>query len=174
MGIFCCTPALIAMFAGTLGGLSDLDMPKPEHAFRGFNDEAAAFVALPALGVVLSCAPFHMDGAVYAAVSIKLILFPAAVAVALLSLAGARGARNNSLSAGQRGRLERWLSVSQFSPDRFVQVWIWTSLLTHITLALRAKDVAEAGRSAKLDIEATIEWIYPRAQRRKTSTPTSL
>ncbi|PWJ12446.1 AEC family transporter [Jannaschia seohaensis] len=142
LGIFWRTPALLAMLAGLAYGATGLRMPAPVLTFLDFNGEAAAPVALFALGVVLSSTRFGWDGAVAATVGIKLLLFPAAIALGLVLFAGGAGETGQRFvfgSAGPSGATAFSLALLYNVPtERIAQVLVWTSLLSLLTLAILA------------------------------------
>jgi predicted permease len=140
--IFNRTPALIAMFAGLTWGLLSLPVPQPVQTFLDFNGQAAAPVALFALGVVLSNARLRPDGTVLTTVAIKLLIFPAAIALALVVLAPGDWIDHQKFvfgAAGPAGATAFSIAILYGIPtDRIAQVLIWTSVLTLVTLAVLA------------------------------------
>lgn len=142
VGIFLRTPALIAIFLGVAWGVIGFAVPHPVQTFLDFNGQAAAPVALFALGVILSQTRFAPDGAVLAVVGIKLLLFPAAIAGMLLLTTSTGWDANQKFvfgSAGPAGATAFSLAVLYgITTDRIAQVLVWTSVLTLFTLAILA------------------------------------
>lgn len=140
--IFTRTPALLAIFAGLAWGGFVLDVPPPLQTFMDFNGQAAAPVALFALGVVLSQSRFQPDRAVATFAAIKVFAFPAAIAGAmLLFLPGGWETSQRFVfgAAGPAGAMAFSLAVLHgISTDRIAQVLIWTSVLSLFTLAALA------------------------------------
>lgn len=142
LGIFWRTPALIAMFAGLAYGVLNIGIPQPVQTFLDFNGQAAAPVALFALGVVLSQTVFNRDAAVMTIVSLKLFLFPCAIAGALLLLTSGGWEASQRFvfaAAGPTGATAFSLAILYgISTDRIAQVLVWTSVLTLFSLAILA------------------------------------
>lgn len=136
--IFTRTPALIAIFAGLAVGLAGLPVPAPVRTFLDFNGAAAAPVALFALGVVLSGTVFRPDAAVAAFVAIRVLLFPAVIALTLMAFGGPEtDTRLYTFgAAGPVGAMAMSLAVLHGVPaDRVAQAMVWSLLVSLITLA---------------------------------------
>ncbi|GMG80885.1 hypothetical protein LNKW23_00970 [Paralimibaculum aggregatum] len=135
------TPLLQAILAGFAVALAGVALPGPVKTFLDFNGAAAAPVALFALGVVLSQTPFRADRTVAVFAGVKLVAFPAAVAVGLALFAGAAPGQELTLlgAAGPAGAMAFSLALLYgVRTDAIAQVIVWTSLLTLPTLALLA------------------------------------
>lgn len=138
---FARTPMLIAIVLGTLAALAGLALPGPVQTFTQFNGAAAAPVALFALGVILSATSFRPDGAVISFTLIKLIIFPAAVALGLYAVAPPDPSNDLFLlaSAGPAGAMSLSLALLHgVRTDTIAQVIVYTNVLTLGTLALLA------------------------------------
>lgn len=138
--IFLKTPTLVAIFAGLAAGTGDLPIPAPVQTFLDFNGAAAAPVALYALGVILAETPFTRDPAVLAFSAIKLLLFPAAIWVAITGLVPTSNADHWTFGAATpTGAMAMSLAVLyDIRTATIAQILVWTSLLSLVTLALLA------------------------------------
>jgi len=139
--IFAKTPVLLAIFAGCALGLAGVPVPAPLQTFLDFNGIAAAPVALFSLGVVLSATPFGWDRAVATVSAVKLLIFPAFVALLVTVFAG--GWEANRLfafaAAAPTGAMAMSLALLyDVKTDRVAQVLVWTSFLSLFVLAALA------------------------------------
>lgn len=135
------TPMLIAIVVGVVVSLAGVTLPGPVETFTQFNGAAAAPMALFALGVILSSTSFRPDGAVVSFSLIKLVVFPAAVALGLYLFTGADPAHHLFLlaSAGPAGAMSLSLALLHgVRTDTIAQVMVYTNVLTLGTLALLA------------------------------------
>ncbi len=140
--IFTRTPALLSIFAGIAWGLLALPVPTSVQTFLDFNGQAAAPVALFALGVVLSQSTFRPDAAVATFAAIKVLGFPAAIAGAMLLLLPSEFETNQKFvfgAAGPAGAMAFSLAILHgINTDRVAQVLVWSSVLSLFTLAALA------------------------------------
>ncbi|WP_213548820.1 AEC family transporter [Vannielia litorea] len=141
LAIFARTPTLLAIFGGTALGLAGVPVPAPVQTFLDFNGVAAAPVALFSLGVVLSAVAFRFDTAVAVVSGIKLVVFPALVALLLTLFAG--GWEANRLfvfaAAPPTGAMAMSLALLYDVPAaRVAQVMVWTAFLSLFALAVLA------------------------------------
>ena len=135
------SPIILALLAGFAFAATGWSLPAPLATFLVFNGAAAAPVALFALGVVLSKTVFRAEPAVFIFVGIKLIVFPAAVwmalkaasykaddaAIYLLSSAGPSVAMAFSLAL-----------LHDIRTGTIAQIMVWTGLLSLVSLAVLA------------------------------------
>jgi predicted permease len=135
------SPILLSLIAGVAFVSLGLSVPKPLETFLDFNGSAAAPVGLFALGVVLSSTVFRLEAAVVSFSIIKLLIFPAAIWMALMAFApGAEGVPLYILaSAGPAGAMGFSLALLHgVRTEAIAQVMVWTSVLTLVSLAILA------------------------------------
>ena len=134
-------PIMQAVFWGIIVSLSGMHIPTPIQTFVSFNGAAAAPLALFALGIVLSSTRFSLDAAIVTFSGIKLLLFPAAIWLALETFATTDPQRGLFLfgAAGPSGTVA--FSLALFfgvKTDAIAQIVIWTSILSLFSLAMLA------------------------------------
>ncbi|MEQ9258851.1 MAG: AEC family transporter [Roseovarius sp.] len=133
-------PLIAAMILGVAAGLMRLPLPEPVLTFIGFNGAAAPPIALFALGVVLSRTRFAPDGVVLTFGTVKLLIFPAALWLALETFTPGITASSVQFllaGAGPAGAMAFSMALLyNVRPDRIAQIIVGTSALTLASLAL--------------------------------------
>lgn len=135
------SPIILALLAGFAFAATGWSLPAPVVTFLAFNGAAAAPVALFALGVVLSKTVFRAEPAVFLFVSIKLIVFPAAVWTALkaMSYEADDAAIYLLSSAGPSVAMAFSLALlHDVRTGTIAQIMVWTGLLSLVSLAVLA------------------------------------
>lgn len=139
------SPVVVAIVLGLAFALSGLSMPGPAATFIAFNGSAAAPMALFSLGIVLSATCFSADPAVLAFSAVKLVVFPGAVALALLAAGAVLGPMAEAdprfvlAAAGPSGTMAFSLALLYgVRTETIAQIVIWTSVLSLVSLALLA------------------------------------
>lgn len=134
-------PMLIAMALGLAVNLSGLKTPAPLATFVDFNGAAAAPLALFALGVVMSQNRFRLDAVSLSFCTLKIVAFPALVAMILLQVAPGDASTPMFLfvAAGPSGTMAFTLALlHDIRADRIGQVIVITSVVTLLSMAALA------------------------------------
>lgn len=131
-------PVLIAIALGILGNALHIQMPEPILTAMHFAGAGAAPLTLFALGVILSSHALMPSPTIIVVSSMKLIIFPALVWMALHL--GQRPPTWNTLmvltAAGPSGAMAFALAILHgVRTDQIAPVIIWTSALSLLTLA---------------------------------------
>ncbi|MFT4728198.1 MAG: malonate transporter [Granulosicoccus sp.] len=135
------TPVLQAIVLGLVASLLQVEIPSSVNTFLTFNGAATAPIALFALGVVMSQTAFKLDSTVTIFTGIKLIVFPALVALTLsiFGLLPGKGDLFLLASAGPAGTMAFSLALfHNVKTDAIVMIMVCTSVLTLLTLAALA------------------------------------
>lgn len=138
---FARTPVLLAIALGIALSLARINIPAPVQTFLDFNGTAAAPAALFALGVIMSQTQFRIDRPIVTFTLIKLLVFPALIALGLrlFGLMDGDGALFLLSSAGPAGTMAFSLALLHgVRTDALVMIMVLTSVLTLFTLAALA------------------------------------
>ena len=135
------TPTLLGVFLGVIFSLGNWPLPGPIDTFVGFAGAGAAPIALFSLGVVMSEAKLNPDKLIATFSTIKIIIFPVTVWLALELIAPNSPQKDLFLlgSAGPAGITALNLALYyNVRTEAIAQVIIYTSVLTLISLAVLA------------------------------------
>lgn len=135
------TPTLLGVLLGVVFSLGEWQLPGPLDTFVGFSGAGAAPIALFSLGVVMSEAKLNPDRLIATFSTIKIIVFPVTVWLALELIATHSPQRDLFLlgSAGPAGITALNLALYyNVRTEAIAQVIIYTSILTLISLAILA------------------------------------
>ena len=133
-------PLIVAILAGLVAGLAQIEMPGPVDTFIDFNGAAAPPIALFALGVVLSKTRMSADPVVLTVGAIKMLAFPALVWGAYAALSPGWTPQSQQFilaAAGPAGAMAFSMALLyDVRADRIAQIIVGTSALTLLSLAL--------------------------------------
>ncbi|MBO6919713.1 MAG: AEC family transporter [Rhizobiaceae bacterium] len=135
------TPTLLGVLLGVIFSLGEWPLPGPLDTFVGFAGAGAAPIALYSLGVVMSEAKLNPDKLIATFSTIKIIVFPVTVWLALELIAPNSPQKDLFLlgSAGPAGITALNLALYyNVRTEAIAQVIIYTSVLTLISLAILA------------------------------------
>lgn len=133
------SPIILALILGFGIAASGFALPAALTTFITFNGAAAAPIALFALGVVLSQTVFRAEPTVVLFTSVKILLFPACVWLALYLVSyRATDAQIYVLSAaGPSVAMSFSLALLyDIKTDTLAQILVWSSLLSLISIAV--------------------------------------
>jgi len=133
-------PLIVAILAGLVAGLAQVDMPGPVDTFIDFNGAAAPPIALFALGVVLSKTRMSADPVVLTVGAIKMLAFPALIWVVFAAVSPGWTPQSQQFilaAAGPAGAMAFSMALLyDVRADRIAQIIVGTSALTLLSLAL--------------------------------------
>jgi len=130
--------ALVLGFGFSAGGVA---IPGPIDTFTAFVGNAASPIALFAMGVILSATSLKPEPVVYVISAIKGVIFPATIAFLLYTLLPPAVTLPLFVlaSAGPAGVMAFSLALLySVRTDAIMQVTVWTSILTLVSLAFLA------------------------------------
>ena len=134
-------PLIWALALGLVVSAGAFTLPGPVDTFTAFVGNAASPIALFAMGVILSATPLKPEPVVFVASTIKVVIFPAAIAFLLYTLLPPTDTLQLFVlaSAGPAGVMAFSLALLySVRTDAIMQVTVWTSVLTLATLAYLA------------------------------------
>lgn len=130
--------ALVLGFGFSAGGVA---IPGPIDTFTAFVGNAASPIALFAMGVILSATSLKPEPVVYVISAIKGVIFPATIAFLFYTLLPPAVTLPLFVlaSAGPAGVMAFSLALLySVRTDAIMQVTVWTSILTLVSLAFLA------------------------------------
>ena len=130
--------ALVLGFGFSAGGVA---IPGPIDTFTAFVGNGASPIALFAMGVILSATSLKPEPVVYVISAIKGVIFPATIAFLLYTLLPPADTLPLFVfaSAGPAGVMAFSLALLySIRTDAIMQVTVWTSILTLVSLAFLA------------------------------------
>jgi len=134
-------PLIWALVLGLVFSAGGILIPGPIDTFTAFVGSAASPTALFAMGVVLSATSFKPEPVVFVISTIKVVIFPATIALLLYTILPPVDTLPLFVlaSAGPAGVMAFSLALLySVRTDAIMQVTVWTSVLTLATLAFLA------------------------------------
>ena len=134
-------PVIIAIFMGCLVNFLHIDLHEGFHTYTDFVGKAAAPASMFALGIIIAAnIGRHLDICALSITSLKLILFPLLIWIAIAWLQLPEGVSKDTLmltSAGPCGAMPFVLAVQyRVNPDSIGLAIVYSTLLSLLTLAL--------------------------------------
>ena len=134
-------PLIWALAFGLIFSAGSIAVPGPIDTFTSFVGSAASPIALFAMGVILSATPMRPEPVALVVSGLKVVVFPAAIATLLYTLLPPSETLQLFVmaSAGPAGVMAFSLALLySVRTDAIMQVTVWTSVLTLVTLAFLA------------------------------------
>ena len=134
-------PLIWALTLGLLFSAGAIAIPAPINTFTSFVGNAASPIALFAMGVILAATPIKPEPVAIVISGLKAVIFPATIAALLYTLLPPSDTLSLFVlaSAGPAGVMAFSLALLySVRTDAIMQVTVWTSVLTLISLAFLA------------------------------------